>query len=73
MTQTDRIIKLAEADAEIGRLEIRVQEAQGRLDAANLRRREIAKGCTHKDGRGFAMGEAGMFGVQCKLCGEKDF
>ncbi len=73
MTQTDRLVKLMEADADIGRLEIKVAEAKGRLTAAQLHRQQLLKGCTHRDGKGKPMGEAGMFGVECTICGEKDF
>jgi hypothetical protein len=73
MKQAERLVKLMEVDAEIGRLDIRVKEAKGRLDAEKAHRAEILKGCTHQDGKGKPMGEEGMFGVECTICGEKDF
>ena len=68
MNQTDRIIKLAEVDAEIVRLEGDVDMAADRLRVVEESRQEIAHGCTHVDEQGVSAVEGGLMGPECRLC-----
>lgn len=73
MTQAERIVKMMEAQADVSRAQIAVDEARGRLDAAEDRLRQLRKACTHRDGHGKSTWKPmGMFGSECTLCLETD-
>ena len=73
MNQAERLRKLKDIDSDIERLEIRVKEAQGRLDAAQAERTKLLKACTHRNAKGKSAWEEGLFGGQCTICLERDF
>lgn len=73
MNQAERLTQLKEIDGDIGRLEIKVKEAEGRLTAAQLRRQQLLKDCTHRKANGRTALESGMFGDECTICLWKDF